>query len=94
MIAILREHFLQGQAPFPVVPFPAAEIYQREGVELDRSTLADWVGGTSRTLRPLVEALQKYVLGAEKLHGDDVPVPALDRTTARRRRGGVDLRSG
>src|SRR5262249_4063981 len=55
-----------------------AEIYQREGVDLDRSTLADWVGGASRTLRPLVEALKKYVLGAEKLHGDDVPVPVLE----------------
>ena len=50
----------------------------REGVELDRSTLADWVGGASRTLRPLVEALKSYVLSAEKLHGDDVPVPVLE----------------
>jgi transposase len=54
-----------------------AEIYQREGVELDRSTLAYWVGGVSQTLRPLVDALKKYVLSAEKLHGDDVPVPVL-----------------
>jgi transposase len=52
-------------------------IYEREGVELDRSTLADWVGGASRTLRPLADALKKYVLSAEKLHGDDVPVPVL-----------------
>jgi transposase len=29
-------------------------------------------------LQPLVEALKKYVLGAEKLHGDDVPVPVLE----------------
>ena len=55
-----------------------AEIYQREGVDLDRSTLADWVGGASRTLQPLVEALKRYVLDAEKLHGDDVPVPVLE----------------
>ena len=54
------------------------EIYAREGVELDRSTMADWVGGASRTLRPLVEALKSYVLSAEKLHGDDVPVPVLE----------------
>ena len=54
------------------------EIYQREGIDLDRSTLADWVGGASRTLQPLVDALKKYVLGAEKLHGDDVPVPVLE----------------
>src|ERR1700727_231767 len=55
-----------------------ADIYRREGIELDRSTLADWVGGASRTLQPLVDALRKYVLGAEKLHGDDVPVPVLE----------------
>jgi transposase len=55
-----------------------AEIYRREGVELDRSTLADWVGGASRTLQPLVDALKKYVLGAEKVHGDDVPIPVLE----------------
>ncbi len=54
-----------------------SEIYARLGVDLERSTLADWVGGASRMLSPLVEALQRYVLGAEKLHGDDVPVPVL-----------------
>lgn len=52
-------------------------IYERSGIELDRSTLADWVGGASRTLEPLVDALRQYVLGATKLHGDDIPVPVL-----------------
>src|ERR1700685_2352394 len=55
-----------------------SEIYRREGSDRARSTLADWVGGGSRTLQPLVDALRKYVLGAEKLHGDDVPVPVLE----------------
>ena len=54
-----------------------SEIYAREGVELERSTLADWVGGASRTLEPLVNALRRYVLDAKKLHGDDIPVPVL-----------------
>jgi transposase len=54
-----------------------AEIYAREGVELDRSTLADWVGGASRLFQPLVEALRRHVMGAEKLHADDIPVPVL-----------------
>lgn len=53
------------------------EIYAREGIELDRSTLADWVGQTSELLRPLVEALRRHVLAAEKLHADDTPVPVL-----------------
>jgi transposase len=54
-----------------------AEIYAREGVELDRATLADWVGGASRLLQPLVEALRRHVMSAEKLHADDTPVPVL-----------------
>lgn len=74
----LLAHVLVAKYADHLPLYRQAEIYQREGVELDRSTLADWVGGTSRTLRPLVEALQKYVLGAEKLHGDDVPVPVLE----------------
>ena len=41
-----------------------SEIYGRQGVELERSTLADWVGGCSRLLEPLVEALRRYVMAA------------------------------
>jgi transposase len=52
-------------------------IYAREGVELERSTLADWVGQMSYLLRPLNNALRDYVLSASKLHGDDTPVPVL-----------------
>ena len=54
-----------------------AEMYSREGVELERSTLADWVGGCSRLLGPLVAVLQRHVMSAHKLHADDTPVPAL-----------------
>jgi len=54
-----------------------SEIYAREGVELDRSTLADWVGGTSQLLEPLVEELRRHVMAAKKLHADDTPVPVL-----------------
>lgn len=55
-----------------------AEIYARSGIELDRSTLADWVGQSARLLRPLVEAVGAHVMGAERLHADDTPVPVLD----------------
>ena len=54
-----------------------SEIYAREGVDLDRSTLAGWVGYTSRLLDPLVDALRHYVMAASKLHADDTPVPVL-----------------
>lgn len=54
-----------------------SSIYARSGVELERSTLADWVGQCSALLRPLVEALNRYVLSAAKVHADDTPVPVL-----------------
>src|SRR6516164_3171919 len=53
------------------------EIYARQRIELERSTLADWVGGTSALLEPLVEALRRYVMAAGKLHADDTRVPVL-----------------
>ncbi len=55
-----------------------AEIYARAGVELDRSTLADWVGQSARLLRPLVDAVGAHVLAAERVHADDTTVPVLD----------------
>jgi transposase len=55
-----------------------AQIYAREGVELERSTLADWLGAVARLTQPLVDALGRYVLGASKLHADDTPVPVLE----------------
>jgi len=52
-------------------------IYAREGVELNRSTLADWVGKVCQLLRPLDDALNRYVMDTTKLHTDDTPVPVL-----------------
>src|SRR5262245_31717055 len=73
----LLAHVLVAKYADHLPLYRQSEIYEREGVELDRSTLADWVGGASRTLEPLVDALRRYVLDAKKLHGDDIPVPVL-----------------
>jgi transposase len=53
-------------------------IYRRSGVDLDRATLAAWVGHAAQLLEPLVEAIGRYVRAAEKIHTDDTPVPVLD----------------
>jgi transposase len=60
-----------------------SEIYERQGVELARSTLSDMVGGASALLSSLVDALRRYVFSANKLHCDDTPVNVLQpgRTT-------------
>ena len=54
-----------------------SEIYAREGVELSISTLADQVGACAVALRPLHELIAAHVLGAQRVHGDDTPVPVL-----------------
>jgi transposase len=64
-----------------------SEIYAREGVDLDRSTLAGWVGATSELLAPLVEAVRDHVMSASKLHADDTPVPVLAPGNGRTKTG-------
>ena len=54
-----------------------SEIFARDGIDLDRSTLADWVGGTSHLLSPLIDQIRKHVMVGSKLHADDTPVPVL-----------------
>jgi len=54
-----------------------SQMYAREGVDLDRSTLAGWVGAASELLAPLVDEIRKHVLRASKIHADDTPVPVL-----------------
>jgi transposase len=73
----LLAHVIVGKYCDHLPLYRQSEIYAREGIELDRSTLAGWVGGASRTLEPLVDALRKYVLDAMKIHADDIPVPVL-----------------
>jgi transposase len=54
-----------------------SEIYAREGLELDRSTLGDWVGQAAWLLEPVVAAIRRHVFAAQKIHGDDTTVPVL-----------------
>ncbi|MDT7531687.1 IS66 family transposase [Sphingopyxis sp. SE2] len=51
--------------------------YEREGVPLSLSTLADQVGACAAALRPLYLLIEAHVLAAERLHGDDTTVPVL-----------------
>jgi transposase len=57
--------------------------YAREGVDLDVSTLADWVGAAAATLMPLIEVVRSHVFAAERIHADDTTVPVLARGKTR-----------
>ena len=62
-------------------------IYAREGVELDRATLADWVGGAVFLLAPLADAIGRHVRAGAALHADDTPVPVLSPGLGRTKTG-------
>lgn len=54
-----------------------SQIFEREGVDLDRSTLADWVGKCAALLEPLADAIQRHVLSGQAIFADDTPVSML-----------------
>jgi hypothetical protein len=54
-----------------------SESFAREGIDLDVSTLADWVGASAATLSPLTELIRQHVVAASRLHGDETTVPVL-----------------
>ncbi len=58
-------------------------VYAREGIDLDVSTLADWVGAAAATLMPLVAAIRAQVFAAERIHADDTTVPVLAKGKTR-----------
>ena len=55
-----------------------AQIYSRQGVDLDRSTLADWVGRAAYELRPVFDALMADLKRSTKLFMDETRAPVLD----------------
>lgn len=57
--------------------------FAREGIDLDVSTLADWVGAAAATLMPLVERIRSHAFAAERIHADDTPVPVLAKGKCR-----------
>src|SRR5437773_6936537 len=64
-----------------------AEIFAREGVNLETSTLSGWVGATTAALQPLIDALAAEVMASVTLHVDDTPVPVLAPGTGKTKTG-------
>src|SRR5215204_2641064 len=64
-----------------------AQIYARQGVKLDRSTLADWVGRAAFLLRPVYERLLERLRASAKLFADETTAPVLDPGRGRTKTG-------
>src|ERR1700754_4572240 len=64
-----------------------AQIYARQGIDLDRSTLADWVGHAAWHLRPLHERLLLRLRQLPRLFADETTAPVLDPGRGRTKTG-------
>jgi transposase len=58
-------------------------VFAQEGVDLDVSTLCDWIGAVAVVTQPLSALITEHVLKAERLHADDTPVPVLAKGKTR-----------
>ncbi|KAF0129134.1 MAG: transposase [Methylocystaceae bacterium] len=64
-----------------------SDIYAREGIEIDRSVMAGWVGHMAALLEPLAERIARHVRSGSAIHADDTPVPVLDPGRGRTKTG-------
>ena len=64
-----------------------AQIYARQGIALDRSTLADWVGRAAWHLRPVHERLLEHIRSSTKIFADETTAPVLDPGRGRTKTG-------
>jgi transposase len=64
-----------------------SQIYARQGIELDRSTLADWVGRAAAELRPVHQRLFEHLKRSPKLFMDETRAPVLDPGRRRTKTG-------
>jgi transposase len=64
-----------------------AGIFARQGVELDRSTLCDWVGRACWWLEPLWRLLRRHVMASTRIFADDTRLPVLDPGRGRTKTG-------
>ena len=83
----LLAHVLVSKYADHLPLYRQSQIYARERVEIDRSTLGEWVGGATALMEPLFGALSQHVLAAEKIHADDTPVPVLAPGTGKTKTG-------
>ena len=80
-------HVVVGKYADHLPLYRQAQIYARQGIKLDRSTLADWVGRAAFLLRPIHERLLETLKRSGKLFADETTAPVLDPGRGRTKTG-------
>jgi len=83
----LIAHVIVGRYADHLPLYRQAQIYARQGIDLDRSTLADWIGRAAFELRPIYERLIELLKGSAKLFMDETRAPVLEPGLGRTKGG-------
>lgn len=73
----LLAHVLVNKYADHLPLYRQSQIYERDGLDLDRSALADWVGKSTALLEPLADAIMRHVLAGQAIFADDTAVKML-----------------
>jgi transposase len=80
-------HVVVGKYADHLPLYRQAQIYARQGINLDRSTLADWTGRAAFLLRPVHARLLEILKQSPKLFADETTAPVLDPGRGRTKTG-------
>jgi transposase len=83
----LLAHVLVAKFSDHLPLYRQAQIFARQGIELDRSTLCDWVGRACWWLEPLWRLLRRHVMSSTRIFADDTRLPVLDPGRGRTKTG-------
>src|SRR3954449_12651292 len=83
----LLAHVLVAKYADHLPLYRQAAIFARQGIDLDRSTLCDWVGRACWWLEPLWRLLRRHVLASTRIFADDTRLPVLDPGRGRTKTG-------
>ena len=70
----LLAHVLVSKYADHLPLYRQSQIFARDGIDLERSTLTDWVGKSTALLESLAAAIGRHVLRGDAIFADDTPV--------------------
>jgi hypothetical protein len=83
----LLAHIVVAKFDDHIPLYRLSEMYERIGVDISRSVMADWLGRVSVLITPLILMIKAYIAASDRIHTDDTPVDVLDRGKGKTKTG-------
>jgi transposase len=90
----LLAHIMVAKFDDHIPLYRLSEMYDRLGIDISRSVMADWVGRVSALLSPLISLIRAHVAAVDRIHSDDTPVDVLDPGRGKTKTGRVYVFDG